>query len=585
MQVNKKSLKPILGTFFDIPNYQRLYSWNEDNWYDLYESFLNNYESNNYYFLGSLIIKTQNQPNIVDVIDGQQRLTTICILLKSISDIFSEDSDSFSVNSIKKILKEEIEEGQFKYRIAHNKVDKKNFEFIIDSSYEQIEIKYPKEQIQPNMVRAYNFFYNILQGKEYNSKKNIYQKNADIKIFSSNDLKQLYKFILDYCQLIEIALDDKDSEQEIFNTMNSTGLKLSTGDLLKNYFFQNQTLEEKYLKKWQSIFEEEDTNFSGDEKINFWSEILSSNRGNTNLDLIMYSALLIEETKGENFTTFQQQTTYKDLFNVYKKILKTEKDKENILNNIFELSQAYLILFNLDKNKIDYNKKLNLLLFIIQKSGYNVFYPLILFLYNDSKINNKDKAYIEISKLLVFNSIFSKETNYLSKLVSSLLKIVQTDGLKEMIEEINKVFSAKISHNINDLVQDIANINFYGSSKKSKIILFLSLIEGYIRGKNTEQLFEYNSDLQSIEHIIPQKYQQSYNIKDENNIYTIGNLTLLSKPNNSKASNKHFEDKKDIYKNSPLQIVSNLANQDDVNEAFIIKRSKEFAEILLDIFK
>jgi hypothetical protein len=186
--------------------------------------------------------------------------------------------------------------------------------------------------------------------------------------------------------------------------------------------------------------------------------------------------------------------------------------------------------------------------------------------------------------LVTFNCILSIETNYLNKLVSKLLHIFQISGLEKMIEEIKKNFNDRISDD-DKLVEKVENIIFKKRSQKNKIILFLALVESYKRGKHTEQLFKYDSNLQSIEHIIPQKYQKNYNIETEDNIYLIGNLTLLNKSLNSKASNKKFEEKKYIYSESILKIVSNLADQSSVSESFIKKRSKEFAEVLINIFK
>ena len=253
------------------------------------------------------------------------------------------DAFYYYTQEIKKILESQPEFGKYQYRISHNEVDKKNFEFVMAAeSYDEIINEYKEKEAKPKMVKAYQFFYNILQGKEYKEKLKEYSENDEIKKFKPDEIIKLYNFILERCILIVIKLDEKESEQNIFNTMNSTGLKLSTGDLLKNYFFNNPDKlkeEEEDLKTWQKIFEKGETIFDGDEKISFWSKVVS--RGNTNLDLIIYSAILIKETGDSTFNTFNQKTNYQDLFNVYTKMLNKGDDRQETLTNIFNFAEKY----------------------------------------------------------------------------------------------------------------------------------------------------------------------------------------------------------------------------------------------------
>jgi uncharacterized protein with ParB-like and HNH nuclease domain len=574
LDAHKTLISQIFNITFNVPSYQRLYSWSVDHWEALWESFIDNYENNNkIYFLGSLIIKSQpHQPNTYLLIDGQQRLTSISLLLKAIADVITDISDNkdeiWYAQRILEILKKKEGPKHITYIIEHNDVDSTNFKFILDNDYNTI--KKSKKNDTSSLTEAYLFFYNKMK-PEIKNKKDEHSENIEEPL-TTNQLIQLYQFIFNNCEIIRITLDEKDEEQEIFNAMNSTGLKLSTGDLLKNYFFSKDTLKEKYLLKWQDIFEDNDY------KINFWNKELG-NRSISQLDLVLYTVLLAKETSVKEFSTFKQNTTYKDLFKSYKKTCDNkEVIQEKLLQNIIDYANKYYELKHKDYNKIDINNYLNLILFCIERTEYNVFFIPILYL-ETNNINNKNLIYKKIYSLIVIWGIYFLASNKLSKFISDLLNKIQINDITDIITYIDNF----LNNNFNN--QDKNNLYFPSNnrSNQGRILMTLSLIEAYLRKEKPEEYFIYNDATFSIEHIIPKKHETHYSIKNEELITSIGNLTILTGSHNSKLSNRAWDIKKDLYVNSTLHIVNKLSNIKEADlENEINKRSHDFLKIIVE---
>jgi hypothetical protein len=575
MQATKATLHEIFNSYYKIPSYQRLYSWKEENWEELLsdfsEAYTKNYETNQGYFLGSLIIKIDShEANTSDVIDGQQRLTTISLLLKVIADILSEENpDDFdSKTIIKKFLKEEIKQNVYKNKLNHIKlgsnegIDAINYKVCMDSSYEEIRKKIDdvledKKEVS-NILKCYLYFYKALKGisieyKKYKQKYKIIEKSIDG--YSKIDIIKLKDFIISHVLLVRITLDSNEDQQEIFNTMNSTGLKLKTGDLLKNYFFSDENLSNKYLKSWQEIFE------SSNEKISFWTN---------ELDKVLYFIKLYHETQNSDFNTYNQKTNYKNLFKLY------EDDKDNkeiYINEILDISNYYFNLFYSNYQELDYNNDENLTFFAINRVRFDGTLLLIMFFLQLNKNisdSHKQQIYLLTLQITFIWSIFSLASNKLAKFVAKLFFELHkniddgikyyNDFIKDNVKEYD--FEALISTDF-----DINKLKY-----RNTVVFILSLLENIIREK--EILFKYTDE--TIEHIVPRTdwVNKGYKISNERLINYLGNLTFLSKTGNPSAGNNSFVDKKSTYKKSPYLITQNLRDYDSFDEAELLARNK-----------
>ena len=208
---------------YHIPGYQRPYAWTEEEtgilFDDLYEFFQTEAVDN--YFLGSIVlIKDENKP-YADVIDGQQRLTTFLIFMKVLC---------------LKLGQTALFDCQFRIMgqmiaLRHGRNDIQAFEKVMTlSKAEIIDNPEPASRI----IGAFNYFV-----------EHIDESKLDIMTIFVNT------------QFVRIDLDADEDEQQIFDTINSLGVNLTTSELLKNYFFNRETVGE-YERKWADVFEKDD---------------------------------------------------------------------------------------------------------------------------------------------------------------------------------------------------------------------------------------------------------------------------------------------------------------------------------------
>jgi uncharacterized protein with ParB-like and HNH nuclease domain len=251
LSANKEKLHSFFtgSNQFKIPFFQRAYVWKIDNWAEFWDSIIEklielqvNIESE--HFIGTIIIKQAETEKlgslIYDLIDGQQRLTTICLLLRALHD--STDDENFK-KWIYNLLVYTDSYGKQHIRIIHSKVDRVYFQDIILSENNNENLEPAKNKI----VDAYFYFKGKIQ--------------TDIKL---TDIRDVVTIVLERLPVIHMALSKGDDVQQIFDTINSLGVKLTTGELLKNFLFSFKTLEPKYEEYWQSVFE------ADEEAVLFW---------------------------------------------------------------------------------------------------------------------------------------------------------------------------------------------------------------------------------------------------------------------------------------------------------------------------
>ena len=222
---------------FEIPFYQRSYVWGEKQWERLLSDIISVGQKTTDYFLGAIILKqiiagTAKWGDYKVVIDGQQRLTTLAILLKVL----------YLKQGLNEWFKRKFFLPDGTLAIQHSRIDRDDFQKIMQlESCDEIDGK-------SNIIKAYNYF----------------RKYLDPDTIDENRLK--YNI-----QVIDIIIDNNDDEQQIFDTINSLGVDLTTAELLKNHLFSEDTLAE-YKSLWEPAFEKDE------DCIRFWAQPLLKGR-------------------------------------------------------------------------------------------------------------------------------------------------------------------------------------------------------------------------------------------------------------------------------------------------------------------
>lgn len=570
--------KELLNSFFSnnlqyvVPFFQRPYVWNEENWETLWEHISRIAEktttdSKSEHFIGTLITKQRASSKIgenkLDLIDGQQRLTTFSLLLKAIATKASGESPYNRLkDKTNELIVFENSKAEKFIRIEHSRNDREYFEAILlDKDLSQLQNKEHK------ILKAYQFFLNKL------------------KDHSDEELDNLKTVILSNVPIISMLLEAKDDEQEIFDTINSLGVRLTTGELLKNYIFHDDAIKSLYDDYWEKVFEDDE------EQIKFWSKNKTSGRTiRTNIEVLLYCYLTIQK---------KSIVELEKLFNEYKNWLQNKITPEIVIF-LEELRQYATIYYNFPEgtelNEISFSQEEERFFHIIEKLEITTVYPLILYIYKQVadegvrlQMLNLLESYLvrrNICRLTtknynnVFIQIIGKLSEEESVSMESLLEI-----LYSYTEDTNRFPSE------GDVIAAFSN-EAISNANAREILYCISLYQIYNPKNDVSKL---SSSSYSVEHIMPQKWETNWSdeqmddageIHRNKKIKTLGNLTLVTKSLNSSMKNAAWSVKKEALKDfSLLKITTEYVDKPEWNEAEIENRANDLSSVALKIWK
>jgi len=428
LSANKEKIQSFLmgGSQYHIPFFQRPYVWKIENWQEFIESVIEQVElsadSESEHFIGTIIVQQKESTKIgaieYDLIDGQQRLTTICLLLKAIQDVTQKEATK---NWINKQLTFTDSDDVLCPRIIHSRKDVVLFESVLfdsehneklwkgfkELSKEQFDDFFNKTLEHKAILGCYLYFRNSIE--EYLSFKNL-------EIDEQNDLlKNIVQTILVKLPVIHMALSKKDDVQEIFDTINSQGVKLTTAELLKNYLFKNNQESIKlYQENWYSIFE------SNEDDIEFWSSDRTSGRmRRSTMELFLYSYLVI---------TKESTVKLEKLFREYKNLIK-EKSKDELtalIKDLKDYADVYRsIPDGIDLKSLAFKEYKKRFFQIVSEFEITTIMPLMLFIMKQVKDDSELEKILAILESYISRRTICKLTtkNYNNLFLSLLIEV------------------------------------------------------------------------------------------------------------------------------------------------------------------
>ncbi|GAA7761426.1 hypothetical protein HpBT0162_12660 [Helicobacter pylori] len=464
-----------------IPIYQRLYSWEKEQCEQLWDDIIKigGDDKMDGHFIGSILYvindKTSYSNNVLLIIDGQQRLTTITLLLTALRDHWSdkrkEIEDHYLINSDK--------DGDKKFRLILSDSDKDTLLYLIDKD------KRKPSELSLKIMENFKLFEEWIR------------KNAD-------KLETIFKG-LDKLMVVEISLErGKDNPQLIFESMNSTGKDLTQTDLTRNYILMGLEPEkqkifyEKYWRAMEEGFKQNETLFN--RFIRHYLTIKTRDIPNINK---VYEA----------FKRYQQERGI---------------ETEALLQDL----QKYCGYFCQIAFKKEADKDLNKALSFLVDLERDVIYPLLLELYSDYSDGVLSKAdFIPIIYLtesyICRRAVCGLGTNSLNKIFAFFTKKIDKDQYLESI----KVHFLSLEKTTGKFPKDsefrdsLITIDFYHFKKNN---YFFERLENF----DTKE--PVNTQECTIEHIMSQtltpKWQrdlgENFEAIHEKYLHTIGNLTL-----------------------------------------------------------
>lgn len=539
MQAKETKLQDIIeGTKqYVIPLFQRTYSWTTKEWEVLWKDLveLSEMENPRTHFIGSIVnMPTVSVPEGVAkylLIDGQQRLTTIFILLTLLRNRAREiQNQEFAEEINNTLLVNPYKKDQDYFKLLPTQVDRETYQNLINGTPNVTENQ---------LTRAYTFFEKKLKQVELESDK-------------------LKKIITSYFSVVSIVLDVDDNPYLVFESLNAKGRPLTQADLIRNYFFMRihvDNQEEVYKAYWQPM-----QSALNDDLTEYIRHFLMRG-GNIIKQGDVYYALK-ESVSTSNAVDYLKEL--KKFSSYYQKLKFPEFEPEIELQKLFrrlnriEVTTAYPLLLNFYSN------------------------------YDESKIGKADFVIIlkTLENYLIRRFVCNVATNQLNKIFPAVYPSIISKHPDNIVEGFKTVLQGRGYPKDNEFFSRFKETKFYGGGDRVvKTKLILETLEEQFAHKE-----EVSFDNLSVEHIMPQTLTDWWQTELGNTweethdlfLHTIGNLTLTAY--NTELSNDDFPNKKKRLNESHLELNKRFASLPSWTRNEIEARSEKLAKSAVEIW-
>ena len=527
---------------FKVPVYQRNYDWTNIECEKLYQDIMLANERDHKHFTGTIVYivgLNSSTLNEVLIIDGQQRLTTMYILLKALYDAAKSASSIRIESEIEEVMFNRNCDEKYKLKLKPVKTDNEQLLLLI------------KDKID-DMDRSSNIF------KNYITFKTLIERT----LASGKELNDILDGIKKL-EMVEIVLDKSqgDEPQKIFESINSTGLDLSLADKIRNYLLMDDANQDELYE-------------------NYWS-VIEKNVGYRNLKDFAINFLNSQISKSVN---------EKNAYRLFKEHCEENNlTHEDMLKKLKRTSKCYGAFVG--ENQC-YSRKVLYYLSAFNTIKQTTVLPLLFRIFNDfedGNINEDTLCNVLEYLLTYFVRITACEINKnLSKFMKSMYDRVINGNYDNYYEDFVVFLNTLKANDRMPTDEEFEDALIHKPLYKKSICRFvLSVIEN-----STKEHIDISN--LTIEHILPQKENavvwknevgEDYSRVYELYLHTLGNLTITG--HNSELGTKSFNDKKSIIRNNSKANILNreVLSADQWNEESILKRAKVLANILIDKFK
>lgn len=566
-----KTIKSLLksGRQFIIPRFQRDYSWEKKNCEEFLDdivkglSYKDEKIETSSYFLGTMLFIgnfDERNDREIQVVDGQQRITTITILFSAISDIFREKGEEKLSELIFSYIMTSDDDGN-PVRIIKSESSYPFFSYFIQDR-EKEQKSTPSSEEEVCIQSTYKLFRYRLEEKNLIAFLLEHCDGFDSSVGYVDILKAIRDQILN-CIFISISTDDGMQAYRIFEILNAKGKKLAAIDLIKNRLFEKlrKTEPADFAKcKWdelKSILNECDVTSVGIGTFyrHFWNSCYKQTGSNQ-----LYEKFL-SVIKHNDYEAFLNSLVENAKY--YVQIIKPSREHYNNRKEYYWLVQSFKVLTD-----------------FFGIAQVRVVLMALLWAKDAEKISSKDfkKAILFLENFhFAYTAIMSGKANRLDGIYSKIAIRVRKCSNKE---QTRKVLESELYDCLKKLVpteeqftERFVELCYTKKSTPSNMKCKYALLKlnCYFQKKDT---FEDDS---SIEHILPES--------EGGNASNIGNLILLESSLNTEADNKDFADKIPIYKKSNYVWVKQFTINHHLLEKYVIQdRAKQMASLYYNSF-
>ena len=560
-----------------IPFFQRGYVWNTTNWEQFFDDIANiasmdsEGEAPEVYFLGSIIIKNSGHKGKqqFDVIDGQQRLTTIVLFMKALCLALGRN-DIFTSDFMQKSLTDEI-----KPILVANYNNQRVYNKIIN-----LEILKP-ELVEENsrVAEAFSYFANRIKEAQFPTDGSPVITPA-----------KLYESVINYVRLVCIEVQSGENAQKIFETINCTGIKLTTGEMLKNFLF-DETKVDDYERTWKQVFENNNNDY--------WEQELTNGRlSGSHIENFFYRYMLIkmQEPDIKKGLTLNETKSYRQKGGQFEKfrnlINKFGISKEDAVKEIVDYAKIYLDIFKadtLDDVAVQHYGIERLAYLMFMQDAWTMT-PYILFLLKH--VDNKS----EVTRIFRYMEVYlirrvickSKNNNYSDMFSENLIgqNVITFDSFKAYVNDI-EARGALLMPSDEDVVEAIRTKDL-----KRDAMIILYMLESRINAGFVNSDRNNSANAFVKEQVMLEKDNGNwpsaagYNAEQRLAMTrTLGNFAIIREKLRTKFKNAAWPVKRDIMKQYSAELETGrifCQGQPIWNETIIAKRNSMLADMILE---
>lgn len=537
------------GGKYIIPKFQRDYSWDVEQWDDLWQDIETMLAESSEHYMGYLVLQTVKDGKDSLIIDGQQRFTTITMIILA------------AIKSIQRLVDDGVEVQDNEQRI-------KTLKDTYIGNVDPVSLEYDNILVLNRNNNAYYKDYIVKLGElkvrntSYTEKLmkkcfEWYERQLEGKFQTGREYAELITKIVDNLYFTIIRVNNEMNAFKVFETLNARGVQLSSADLLKNYLFslvdnteQHPDRIEILEAKWSQLTKNIQAEKLPDFIRYYWN---SKNKTVRSGDLFKAIRNSIRTDK-EVFTTVNEMYSYSDIYMALRSseddLWKEDKgNAENIeLLNVFNMKQPFSVLMAAYKclDSQSFSKVLNDVIIV----GFR--YSVIC----GKNPNDIERVYNSIAIEISTNKTYRRD----------LLKDVYVDDA--------------------EFITSFSNKEFVDNSRNNKVIKYILGKIELVRGGLRE--IGLDTETETIEHIYPQHPGEEWG-EDTAELdamtYRLGNLCLLEKNYNREVENMAYDKKKDVYLKSSFKTTVTIPSQySEWDRRAIISRQKAMSNVAKGIW-
>lgn len=539
---------------FVIPVYQRNYDWKVENCEQLFDDITNIIRNNKPHFIGTFVYQEIAGADIfreLVIIDGQQRITSIILFAKALYDLSDDEDLKDDIHST--FIKHSKGELKNKCKLRPTEYDRATFEKLMaDDGFD--EDNFSVDEKSSAMYRNYVFFRKKISASEY-TPKIFYRATGNLNVVS--------------------ILLEEENPQEIFESLNSTGLDLTKADLIRNFLLMplDYAQQEELYKS-------------------YWLKIEEFLRPSDNMENFLEQYLIAKLKSRDAYST---KISPKTLYVVFKRHFTSKcADTESCLRDMCRYAKFFRrVIFNDDTkfaNLSALDKKFYELTFLLKADNAPI---ILMYLLDRYEQNHFDEAtfvkFVDALISLVFRAKICGNSGITSQFAGNVLA-----RLDKEISLTEKIFWQAVTFgkgrytfpDDKNFQAALVSNKLYETIKSDGCRYLLYSLERQARAKELPSYSEA-----TVEHIMPQKlnaiwknYLSSRNDLQVHEIllHTLGNLTLTGE--NSTLGNSDFDTKKEIYSRSNFSCTRALADCSEWTSKQIQTRAKKLAAIAVKIW-